>query len=94
VIITVGPSPLKFMQDVHQRAFPGVPIVFCLVFGSVPAAPALGSYFTSVENDTAQRETLEIALRLQPGTEHVVVVGGTSDSVCGGTMENTAGCSA
>ena len=30
VIITVGPSPLKFMQEVHQRAFPGVPIVFCL----------------------------------------------------------------
>ena len=30
VIITVGPSPLKFMQEVHQKAFPGVPIVFCL----------------------------------------------------------------
>ncbi len=27
----------------------------------------------------APRETLEIALRLQPGTEHVVVVGGVSD---------------
>ena len=23
VIITVGPSPLKFMQEVHKRAFPG-----------------------------------------------------------------------
>ena len=27
VIITVGPSPLKFMLEVHQRAFPGVPII-------------------------------------------------------------------
>jgi hypothetical protein len=23
LIVTVGPSPLKFMQEVHQRAFPG-----------------------------------------------------------------------
>ena len=39
VIITVGPSPLKFMQEVHQRAFPGVPIVFCLPTGSCRALP-------------------------------------------------------
>ena len=79
VIITVGPSPLKFMEDVHQKAFPGVPIVFCLPSGGVPGAPALDSEFTGVENDMAPAETLEIALRLQPGAEHVVVVGGVSD---------------
>jgi PAS domain-containing protein len=79
VIITVGPSPLKFMQQVHQKAFPGVPIVFCLPNGNAPGAPALDSDFTGVENDMAPAETLEIALRLQPGTEHVVVVGGVSD---------------
>jgi PAS domain S-box-containing protein len=79
VIITVGPSPLKFMEDVHQRAFPGVPIVFCLPSGGVPGAPALDAEFTGVENDMAPAETLEIALRLQPGAEHVVVVGGVSD---------------
>jgi signal transduction histidine kinase/ABC-type uncharacterized transport system substrate-binding protein len=79
VIITVGPSPLKFMQEVHQRAFPGVPIVFSLPLGSVMGAPALDSDFTGVENDMAPAKTLEIALRLRPDTEHVVVVGGESD---------------
>ncbi len=79
VIITVGPSPLKFMQEVHRRAFPGVPIVFCLPIGSVPGAPTLDSDFTGVENDSAPAETVEIGLRLQPGTEHVVVVGGVSE---------------
>ena len=39
VIITVGPSPLKFMQEVHQRAFPGVPIVFCLPMRKCRALP-------------------------------------------------------
>jgi len=76
IIITVGPSPLKFMQEVHQRAFPGVPIVFCLPALGAPGAPVLDSDFTGVENDMAAAKTLETALRLQPGTEHVVVVSG------------------
>ncbi len=80
VVITVGPSPLKFMEEVHQRAFPGVPIVFCLPHGVAPGAPTLDSDFTGVENDMDSAETLAIALQLQPGTEHVVVInGGVSD---------------
>ena len=79
VIITAGPSPLKFMLEVHQTAFLGVPIIFCLPNGNVPGTPALDSNFTGVENDMAPAETLEIALRLQPGTKHVVVVSGVSD---------------
>ena len=78
VIITVGPSPLKFMREVHQRAFPGVPIVFCLPALGVPGAPTLDSDFTGVENDMAPAETVGIALRLLPGTKNVVVVGGVS----------------
>jgi PAS domain S-box-containing protein len=76
VIITVGPSPLKFMQEVHQRDFPGVPIVFCLPTLSMPGTPPLDSDFTGVENDMAPAETVEIALRLLPGSKNVVVVGG------------------
>jgi hypothetical protein len=76
VIITVGPSPLRFMEEVHQRAFPGVPIVFCLPTLSVPGAPTLDPDFTGVENDMAPAETVGTALRLLPGTRNVVVVGG------------------
>ena len=79
VIVTVGPSPLRFMQEAHQIAFRGVPIVFCMPIGTLPGAPALDSDFTGVENDSAPAETVEIGLRLQPGTEHVVVIGGVSD---------------
>ena len=79
VIITVGISPLKFMQEVHQSAFPGVPIVFCMPVGAVPSVRELGSEFTGVESDMDLAKTLDIALRLQPGTEHVVVVSGVSD---------------
>jgi signal transduction histidine kinase/ABC-type uncharacterized transport system substrate-binding protein len=78
VIITVGPSPLKFMREVHQRAFPGVPIVFCLPTLGVPGAPIVDADFTGVESDMAPAETVGIALRLLPGTKSVVVVGGVS----------------
>jgi PAS domain S-box-containing protein len=79
VIITVGPTALKFMQEAHQRAFPGVPIVFCEPLGNAPSTPALDSDFTGVESDMAPAQTLQIALKLRPGTEHVVVLGGVSD---------------
>src|SRR5262249_2195148 len=77
VIITVGPSPLKFMQESHEKAFPGVPIIFCLP-NRVPGDAPLDAHFTGVEYDMAPAETLEVALRLQPNTEQVVVVAGTS----------------
>jgi PAS domain S-box-containing protein len=79
VIITVGPSPLKFMLEVHRAAFPGVPIIFCLPVGLLPGTPVLDPDFTGIENDMAPAETLAIALRLQPGTKRVVVVGGVSE---------------
>jgi len=78
VIITVGPSPLRLMQEVHKSAFPGVPIVFCLPQAGAPGAPVLDPDFTGVENDMAPGKTLEIALRLQPSTKNVFVVGGVS----------------
>ena len=77
VIITVGPSPLKFMSEMHQAAFPGVPIVFCLPHW-LPEPLVLDHDFTGVENDMAPLETVEAALHLQPGTKHVVVVGGSA----------------
>src|SRR5258708_34424158 len=67
------------MRDVHRSAFAGVPIVFCLPNLTSPGAPTLESDFTGVENDMAPAETVELALRLQPGTKHVVVVSGVSD---------------
>ena len=78
VIITVGPSPLKFIREVHQRVFPGVPIVFCLPNLGLPGPPTLDPDFTGVESDMAAAETVGIALRLLPGTRNVVVVGGVS----------------
>ena len=78
LIIAVGESPLDFMVEAHEKAFPEVPIVFC---GSVEIAgrPKLDLHFTGVWERFEPEKTLEAAVRLLPKTRHVVVVGGTSD---------------
>jgi PAS domain S-box-containing protein len=78
VIVTVGPAPLQFMIEAHKRFFPGVPIVSCLANGILLGNTATDSDITGVENDFAAAETLDVALRLKPGTKHVVVVGGVA----------------
>ena len=77
VIITVGPSALKFMAETHSTAFPGVPIVFCFP-SFVPGKHTLDSDFTGVENELAVSETIDTALRLQPRTRHIIIFEGTS----------------
>lgn len=78
VIITAGPTPLRFMAETHRDFFSGIPIIFCVPNAGLPGAPTLDTDFTGVENDMAPAETLRVALRLLPDTKHVFVVGGTS----------------
>jgi PAS domain S-box-containing protein len=78
LIIAVGPSPIKFMADSHERHFPGVPIVFCGSSEHSADHPKLDSHFTGVWERWEPSKTLETALILRPGTKHVVVVGGVT----------------
>jgi len=78
VIIAVGPSPIRFMNDSHDRFFPGTPIVFCESTEELAGNPHLDSHFTGVWALAQPEKTLHAALRLQPGTKHVVVVGGVA----------------
>src|ERR1700739_1015940 len=75
VIITVGPSPLRLMQQIHSTAFPGVPIVFCTI-NAPPGDIKVEPEFTGVGGDISPASTVAAALRLPPGTKHGVVVGG------------------
>ena len=76
VIITEGPSPLKFMVEEHNRAFPGVPIIVCLPNWEPGSHAQVG--FAGVDDDISPVETLEAAFHLRPTIKHVLVVGGTS----------------
>jgi signal transduction histidine kinase len=78
LIIALGPSSLRFMIDSHEKFFAGIPIVFGGTSESQADNPKLDSHFTGCWERFEPDKTLDVALRLQPGSRHVVVVGGTS----------------
>ncbi len=78
VIIALGPTPLRFMIDAHEKSFAGVPIVFGGTSEPQADNPQLDSHFTGCWEIFEPDKTLDAALRLQPGSKHVVVVGGVA----------------
>jgi len=78
LLIAEGGPSITFVESVRDEFFPGVPVVFCGAEPEMAGHPKLGPDFTGVWMDLQPTKTLEIAMKLQPGTRHVFVVGGTS----------------
>jgi signal transduction histidine kinase/ABC-type uncharacterized transport system substrate-binding protein len=78
LIIALGPSPLLFMVDSHENFFANIPIVFGGTSEQQADNPALDRHFTGCWAIFDPAKTLDVALRLQPDTKHVIVVGGVS----------------
>ena len=76
VIIAVGQASLKFMIESHDTAFPNIPIIFCGSTQEMVGELKPNSQFTGVWAVAEPEKTLTAALKLQPDTKHVVVVGG------------------
>jgi PAS domain S-box-containing protein len=76
VIIAVGLEPIRFMALSHKVSFPDTPIVFCGSTEEMLGQLKLDSDFTGVWEVAQPEKTLIAALHLQPGTKHVIVVGG------------------
>ncbi len=78
LIIALGPSPVRFMFDSHEKFFAGIPIVFGGTSELQADTPPLDSHFAGCWEIYEPAKTLDAVLRLQPGSRHVVVVGGVS----------------
>jgi PAS domain S-box-containing protein len=63
------------MQEMHEGPFKDTPVVFCGIM-EIPAGLEADSRFTGAWSSVQTEKTMESALRLQPNTRHVVVVGG------------------
>jgi signal transduction histidine kinase/ABC-type uncharacterized transport system substrate-binding protein len=78
VIVAFGPSAIRFLAD-HQETFaPDVPIVICGSAEAQVGSLNLGSRFTGSWFELDASATVELALKLMPGTEHIFLVGGAS----------------
>jgi PAS domain S-box-containing protein len=78
LIIAAGPSALRFLATSHRRYFAGVPIVFCGTSEYQADYPQFDSDFTGVWETYEPAKTLDAALQIEPKTEHVVVISGTT----------------
>lgn len=78
VLIALGRAALPFMSKYRDTIAPNVP----LILTSVPTADAKGSNLQNVYWVTTEysfSKTLDLAQRLQPNANNLVVVGGASD---------------
>jgi signal transduction histidine kinase len=78
VVVAVGPDTIRFLMTYAKSLFPDVPVVICGSSADQAGQPTLDSTFTGTWLQLEPRKTLEVALRLFPGTRHVFVVGGAS----------------
>ena len=77
IVGVMGPS-VAFLERHADTFAPGVPIVFCGADTSDLKGSAIPARMTGLLVRRVFGPTLETALRLQPDTRHVFVVGGTS----------------
>src|SRR5271157_5113107 len=78
VIVFAYPA-LQFVAEYRDRMFPGVPIVFVMVAPGRIQDHKLWPGVTGVTIPMDVRGTLDLAVRLHPGTKQVAVVAGNSE---------------
>jgi PAS domain S-box-containing protein len=76
VVIAIANPPLNFLLENRRELFPHTPIVFTIA----AAAPARGmpkAGATGIVTANTFRETVDLALKLHPGTKQLFVISGT-----------------
>src|SRR6185369_3235891 len=77
VVVANSDASLDFLLKYRHDLFPQAPIVFVAIRHPGNEELAAGPGVTGVINLNTYRQTLELALRLHPQTQHVFVVSGT-----------------
>ena len=77
VVVASADAPLDFLLNHRSDLFPNTPIVFVANNPPKPEALAPWPGATGVRYRNAYHETLDLALRLHPHTQHVFVISGT-----------------
>jgi PAS domain S-box-containing protein len=78
LILVVSPLALNFLVERGEELFPGTPIVFTSIGKATLDALSSNPNITGIAVKGDIRDTLDIALRLQPDTVRVVIPTGSS----------------
>ena len=77
VVVASADAPLKFLLQYRNELFSKSPIVFVASELPKPDALASAAGATGIHYKVAYRETVDLVLRLHPGTKRVFIVSGT-----------------
>jgi hypothetical protein len=78
LLIAADPEEFRFAVQYRDKIFPGVPIVFTGISARELEEQKMWPGVTGVTVPVGVRETIALALRLQPDTTTVAVITGTS----------------
>ncbi|QWR76963.1 sensor histidine kinase [Candidatus Magnetomonas plexicatena] len=84
VIIITDDDALDFVKEYREELFKDIPFVFCGINDYTPAKTEGFKNFTGVNEGADYEATLEVALKLNPGLKHAVVI---SDMMTTGILE-------
>ncbi len=80
VIITSDDNAFNFVREYHEDIFPDANVVFSGV-NNIKAPDIVNrKLFTGILETTSEKETIDLALALHPGTKRIVVIVGTTPS--------------
>jgi hypothetical protein len=77
VVVAAGMPALEFLLKNRHDLFTKTPIVFLMSSYPVKEKLAAGPGLTGIVTNNTYRKTLDLALRLHPGTEQVFIISGT-----------------
>jgi len=77
VLLAIGDTPLQFLLKYRHDLFQNVPIVFIGVKAPTGKELMAGPGATGIVYTFGYKQTLDLALKLHPATEHVFIVSGT-----------------
>src|SRR5262249_31340525 len=77
LVVAASDASLDFLSNYRTDLFPDSPIVFIATRYPTTHERASGAGLTGIVNLSAHEKTLDLALKLHPGTQHVYTVSGT-----------------
>ncbi len=77
LLIVSDNAAFDFVLEQRERSFAGVPIVFCGVKNFDPAVLSRHRGITGVVEDVSVLDTVDLARRLHPETDRIIVIGRT-----------------
>lgn len=78
LIYALGPPALRFLLKHQDKLFANTPIIFLLTDQRRVSDLTMGANVTGVSGKIELKPTLDVALRLQPRTQRVVLIAGTA----------------